>query len=171
MQLIRKSMLPLMAIAGVMVVMGLLSTAAQGTTTTSSTTTTVKATTTTVKATTTTSSTTTTVKATTTTTVKATTTTTVKPALPPRTLVGLATYYRPPAKGVYFGPTIVCASIKAIPMKTKVTITNLGNGKTSTCMVGDRKAESTVRIIDLNDTVFASLAPLSQGVLRVKLTW
>ena len=165
MQLIRKSMLPLMAIAGVMVVMGLLSTAAQGTTTTSSTTTTVKATTTTVKATTTTSSTTTTVKATTT------TTTTVKPALPPRTLVGLATYYRPPAKGVYFGPTIVCASIKAIPMKTKVTITNLGNGKTATCMVGDRKAESTVRIIDLNDTVFASLAPLSQGVLRVKLTW
>jgi rare lipoprotein A (peptidoglycan hydrolase) len=165
MQLIRKSMLPLMAIAGVMVVMGLLSTAAQGTTTTSSTTTTVKATTTTVKATT------TTVKATTTTTVKSTTTTTVKPALPPRTLVGLATYYRPPAKGVYFGPTIVCASIKAIPMKTKVTITNLGNGKTATCMVGDRKAESTVRIIDLNDTVFASLAPLSQGVLRVKLTW
>ena len=158
MQLIRKSMLPLMAIAGVMVVMGLLSTAAQGTTTTSSTTTTVKSTTTT-------SSTTTTVKATTT------TTTTVKPTLPPRTLVGLATYYRPPAKGVYFGPTIVCASIKAIPMKTKVTITNLGTGKTATCMVGDRKAESTVRIIDLNDTVFASLAPLSQGVLRVKLTW
>ena len=116
--------------------------------------------------------TTTTVKPTTTTTVKATTTTTVKaPALPPRTLIGLATYYRPPVKGVYYGPTLVCAAVKAIPMKTKVTITNLANGKTAICMVGDRKAESTVRVIDLNNTVFASLAPLSQGVMRVKLTW
>jgi rare lipoprotein A (peptidoglycan hydrolase) len=136
------------------------------------TTTTVATTTTTVKSTTsTTSATTTTVRATTTTTIPPTTTTTAKSALPPRTLIGLATYYRPPTKGVYFGPTLVCATIKAIPMKTKVTITNLGNGKVATCMVGDRKAESTVRIIDLNNTVFASLAPLTQGVLRVKLTW
>ena len=172
MQLIRKSMLPLLAITAVMAVMVLLSTEARGTTTATSITTTVKSTITTVKSTITTVVTTTptTVKSTITTVVAA-TPTTVKPTLPPRTLVGLATYYRPPAKGVYFGLTVVCASIKAIPMKTKVTITNLGNGNTATCMVGDRKAESTVRIIDLNDTVFASLAPLSQGVLRVKLTW
>ena len=56
-------------------------------------------------------------------------------------------------------------------MKAKVTITNLGTGKTSVCLIGDRKAESTVRVIDLNDKVFSSLAPLSQGVMRVKLTW
>jgi rare lipoprotein A (peptidoglycan hydrolase) len=56
-------------------------------------------------------------------------------------------------------------------MKTKVTITNLATGKTSVCMVGDRKAESAIRVIDLNDKVFMSLAPLSQGVMRVKLTW
>gem|GEM_PF-5097102 len=180
MQLIRKSMLPLLAIAAVMAVMVLLSTEARGTTTVTSTTTTVKTTITTVKSTLTTvvATTPTTVKPTTTTTVKSTITTvaaatptTVKLTLPPRTLIGLATYYRPPVKGVYFGPATVCASVKAIPMKTKVTVTNLGNGKVSTCMVGDRKAESPVRIIDLNDVVFASLAPLSQGVLHVKLTW
>ena len=119
--------------------------------------------------------TTTTLKPTTTTTVKPTTTTTLKrtttTTLPPRTLIGIATYYYPPAHGVYYGPAVVCASTRAIPMKTRVTITNLANGKTATCMVGDRKAESTVRIIDLNDSVFTKLAPKSQGVIRVKLTW
>ena len=188
MQLIRNAVLSFMVMGASVSFVGGVSSAATTTTTTvkptttttvkPTTTTTVKpTTTTTVKTTTTTTTvktttTTTTVKSTTTTTVKATTTTTVKaPALPPRTLIGLATYYRPPVKGVYYGPTLVCAAVKAIPMKTKVTITNLANGKTATCMVGDRKAESTVRVIDLNNTVFASLAPLTQGVMRVKLTW
>ncbi len=179
MQLIRNAVLSFMVMGASVSFVGGVSSAATTTTTTvkPTTTTTVKpTTTTTVKPTTTTTvkttTTTTTVKSTTTTTAKATTTTTVKaPALPPRTLIGLATYYRPPVKGVYYGPTLVCAAVKAIPMKTKVTITNLANGKTATCMVGDRKAESTVRVIDLNNTVFASLAPLTQGVMRVKLTW
>ena len=171
MQLIRNAVLSFMVMGASVSFVGGVSSAATTTTTTvkPTTTTTVKPTTTTTVKTTTT---TTTVKSTTTTTVKATTTTTVKaPALPPRTLIGLATYYRPPVKGVYYGPTLVCAAVKAIAMKTKVTITNLANGKTATCMVGDRKAESTVRVIDLNNTVFASLAPLTQGVMRVKLTW
>ena len=56
-------------------------------------------------------------------------------------------------------------------MKAKVHITNLANGKVATCMVGDRKGPSQIRVIDLNDTVFQRLAPLAQGVIRVKLTW
>ncbi|MEI6700620.1 MAG: hypothetical protein WCL38_02545, partial [Actinomycetota bacterium] len=62
-----------------------------------------------------------------------TTTSTTTSTLPPRTLLGLATYYRPPAKGVYFGPSVVCATTTAIPMKAKVHITNLANGKVATC--------------------------------------
>ena len=148
--------LPLAALVSVVVLSSSLS---SGATTTSHTPTTVKTTTT--------LSTTTTTTTTTTTSTSTTTTST----LPPRTLVGLATYYRPPAKGVYFGPSVVCATTTAIPLRAKVRITNLANGKVATCMVGDRKGPSQVRIIDLNDTVFQRLAPLAQGVIRVKLTW
>lgn len=146
--------LPLAALVSV----GALSSSiSSGATTTSHTPTTVKTTTTSTS--------------TTTTTTTTSTSTTTTSTLPPRTLVGLATYYRPPAKGVYFGPSVVCATTTTIPLRAKVRITNLANGKVATCMVGDRKGPSQVRIIDLNDTVFQRLAPLAQGVIRVKLTW
>jgi rare lipoprotein A (peptidoglycan hydrolase) len=52
-----------------------------------------------------------------------------------------------------------------------VTITNVANGRTASCVVTDRGPYGGNRIIDLDDGVFAQLAPLSTGVIDVTITW
>jgi rare lipoprotein A len=64
----------------------------------------------------------------------------------------------------------VCAH-KTIPMGTVVTVTNVDTGKSTTCKVGDRGPFVEGRIVDLSPESFAQLAPLSAGVINVKLTW
>jgi uncharacterized protein YabE (DUF348 family) len=53
---------------------------------------------------------------------------------------------------------------------TVVTVTNLENGKTVQVVINDRGPFGG-RIIDLSDEAFARIAPLGQGVCRVRLTW
>jgi rare lipoprotein A (peptidoglycan hydrolase) len=54
---------------------------------------------------------------------------------------------------------------------TVVTITNPANGKTVSCTVDDREAD-TSRQIDLATDTFAQIAPLSQGVIsNAELSW
>jgi rare lipoprotein A len=64
-----------------------------------------------------------------------------------------------------------CAHL-TIPKGITVTITNLDNGKSTTCVVRDRGPfGSPSRIIDLDSEVFAELADLSDGVIQVRITW
>jgi hypothetical protein len=57
-----------------------------------------------------------------------------------------------------------------LPFGTRVTVTNLANGKSVVVVINDRGPFGG-RIIDLSDEAFAVIAPLSQGVCQVRLTW
>jgi hypothetical protein len=57
-----------------------------------------------------------------------------------------------------------------LPFGTVVTVTNLGTGESVQVVINDRGPFGG-RIIDLSDLAFARIAPLGQGVCRVRLTW
>ena len=57
-----------------------------------------------------------------------------------------------------------------LPFGTVVTVTNLGNGRTVQVVINDRGPFGG-RIIDLSNQAFARIAPLSQGVCQVRLSW
>jgi hypothetical protein len=60
----------------------------------------------------------------------------------------------------------------SLPFGTVVTVTNLDNGRTVTVVINDRGPYGIAdRIIDLCSTAFAQIAPLAQGVARVKISW
>ncbi len=96
---------------------------------------------------------------TTTTKVPPTTTTTT----PPNRQEGGASYYESR------GPSI-CAH-RTITFGTVVRVTNLANGKATTCTVNDRGPYIDGRIIDLSPQTFATIAPLEDGVIRVAVEW
>jgi rare lipoprotein A len=60
---------------------------------------------------------------------------------------------------------------KTLPFGTVVTIVDLDNGNTTTCRVDDRGPYEGARIIDLAPDVFGKLAPVSQGVINVRISW
>ncbi|HEX7166616.1 MAG TPA: septal ring lytic transglycosylase RlpA family protein [Acidimicrobiales bacterium] len=94
----------------------------------------------------------------TTTTAKPTTTTT-----PANRQEGDASFYSPddPAE---------CAH-RTLPFGTVLTVTSLENGAKTTCRVGDRGPFVEGRIVDLSQARFADLAPVSEGVVRVRIEW
>lgn len=80
------------------------------------------------------------------------------------TQVGEASYYTfAPGDGL-------TAAHPWLPFGTVVTVENLANGKTVTVVINDRGPFGG-RIIDLSVDAFRRIAPLSQGVCRVRLTW
>jgi rare lipoprotein A (peptidoglycan hydrolase) len=99
----------------------------------------------------------------TTTTAKPTTTSTMGPPPPCCRQEGGASYYD------YADPRM-CAH-KSLPKGTALTVTNLANGKKTTCVVGDRGPYVEGRIIDLSKTAFSGIANLSDGVIRVSIEW
>jgi len=58
-----------------------------------------------------------------------------------------------------------------LPKGTTITVTDLETGKSITCVITDREGQGANRVVDLNETQFAQLAPLSQGVISVKVSW
>jgi surface rod structure-forming protein G/rare lipoprotein A (RlpA)-like double-psi beta-barrel protein len=59
-----------------------------------------------------------------------------------------------------------------LPFGTVVTVTNLDNGKTVIVVINDRGPYGVPgRIIDLCDSAFSQIAPLSQGVANVQIAW
>jgi peptidoglycan lytic transglycosylase len=77
--------------------------------------------------------------------------------------LGQASWYE--CSGMY-------AAHLSLPFGTVVTVTNLDNGGTVTVVINDRGPYGIAdRIIDLCSSAFAQLAPLAQGVARVKITW
>ncbi len=75
---------------------------------------------------------------------------------------GSASWYASP-----FGSNS-CATKEWIPKGTVLTVTNLDTGQSATCVVQDRV--EALRVVDLDDDVFAQLAPLSQGVFPVRIS-
>ena len=57
-----------------------------------------------------------------------------------------------------------------LPFGTIVTVTYLATGESIDVVINDRGPFGG-RIIDLSDEAFEALAPLSQGVMQVRLTW
>jgi rare lipoprotein A (peptidoglycan hydrolase) len=88
------------------------------------------------------------------------------PPLPPNTQEGSASWYRQPSHW----PENGCAHT-TLPFGTLVTVTNLSTGASTTCVVNDRGPFVQGRVIDLDDDVFARLAPLPQGLIPVRITW
>ena len=65
----------------------------------------------------------------------------------------------------------VLVAAKDLPKGTVVTVTNLANGKSTFCVVGDRGAFRSPTIIDLDASVFAQIAPLGAGRINVAISW
>ncbi|MGH8997691.1 MAG: septal ring lytic transglycosylase RlpA family protein, partial [Acidimicrobiales bacterium] len=88
-------------------------------------------------------------------------TTTTRP--PADTATGIATWYSeaPPGR---------CAS-PWLPKGVTLTITAVATGVTITCLVDDREADNPGRVVDLSPSGFEAMAPLSQGVIRVTISW
>jgi beta-lactam-binding protein with PASTA domain len=101
---------------------------------------------------------------TTTTICKPVTTTTVKPKKkrPAKYRIGDATWYR-------YIPGH-CATWY-LPRGTKITVRDLATGKVIHCIASDREGAHGNRVVDLDTQQFAELAPLSRGVVVVKVSW
>lgn len=108
-------------------------------------------------------------------------TTTTRPKAPPATAAPRKAAPAPPptnpdnsqnGKASYYdaAPAGTCAH-RTLPMGTIVTVTATASGKSITCKVSDRGPFAGGFIIDLAKSDFAQLAPVSQGVVEVRLTW
>ena len=75
---------------------------------------------------------------------------------------GTATYYEGGSAGG-------CAH-RTLPFGTVVTVTAVSSGRSITCTVDDRGPFGSP-IIDLSPSGFAGLAPLSAGVISVRISW
>ncbi len=58
-----------------------------------------------------------------------------------------------------------------LPRGTRITVRDLKTGKVIHCIASDREAAHGDRVVDLDSQQFAELAPLSQGVIAVKVSW
>jgi len=93
---------------------------------------------------------------------------TTQPPAPPTTAApsnaqsGTATWYEG-------GTSHGCAHL-TLPKGTVVTVTAVSSGRSVTCTVDDRGPFGS-HIIDLSPTGFQALAPLSAGVVSVRITW
>jgi rare lipoprotein A (peptidoglycan hydrolase) len=76
---------------------------------------------------------------------------------------GEATYY-----ASYF-PSGGCAS-PDLPKGTVLTVTT-ASGASVVCTVDDLEATNPGRVVDLSPAEFSELAPLSQGVVGVTVSW
>ncbi len=97
-----------------------------------------------------------------TTTTTTTTTTTAPPAPSPHRQSGQATWYRWRRGN--------CAH-NSLPMGTRVTVTVVATGRSTTCVVGDRGGFRSPTIIDLDASVFEQIAPLGAGRIAVVISW
>jgi len=85
-----------------------------------------------------------------------------RPAAGGSTATGIATWYAwHPGQ---------CAS-PWLPHGTLVTVTDLATHRTIQCLVTDTEAHNPGRVVDLSQYCFEQLAPLSQGVIEVRISW
>jgi rare lipoprotein A len=90
--------------------------------------------------------------------------------------VGVASFYTVKSSGTitangekYNEQAFTCAS-NDCPFNTVLRISNISNSKSVLCRVNDRGGfKKYGRILDLSPRAFKSIAPLSQGLVRVKV--
>ena len=58
-----------------------------------------------------------------------------------------------------------------LPKGTRITVLDLGTGRSITCIITDRESHMSNHVVDLDETQFAELEPLSKGVISVKVSW
>ncbi len=88
----------------------------------------------------------------------------IEPGTGATTQRGQASWYDPPWSGL-------SAAHPWLPKGTRVLVTDVATGWSVTVVVDDRGPFSPGRVIDLSSEAFAALAPLSRGVLHVRLSW
>jgi rare lipoprotein A len=71
----------------------------------------------------------------------------------------------------WYGCSGMHAASPWLPFGTIVRVTNLGNGSSVSVVINDRGPYGPGRIIDLCSPAFSAIAPLSQGLARVQITW
>lgn len=74
-------------------------------------------------------------------------------------------------RGTHYAFTSSSCAHKTLPFGTVVRIINLNSGASTTCTIRDRGPFATGRIIDMSLDTFARIAPLSQGVIPVRIEW
>ena len=74
-------------------------------------------------------------------------------------------------QGTHYAFTSSSCAHKTLPFGTVVRIINLNSGASTTCTIRDRGPFATGRIIDMSLDTFARIAPLSQGVIPVRIEW
>jgi rare lipoprotein A len=109
-------------------------------------------------------------KPTTTTTAKPKPTTTTAPPPPPPSTTQQPSNSQTGKASWYDHEAGTCAH-RTLPFGTILKVTNLGNGKSTTCRVADRGPYIDGRVVDLDRTVFSQLASTSAGVIDVRIEW
>ena len=92
-----------------------------------------------------------------------TTTTTTAPPRPANSEVGDATWYAEAPDGYCASPTL--------PFGTVLTVVNDATGASTVCTVDDREGAGYPRVVDLSPEGFSQIAPTSQGVVEVTISW
>ena len=64
----------------------------------------------------------------------------------------------------------ICAH-RTLPFGTVLTITNLANGLSTTCTVGDRGPYVDGRIVDMDKQTYAKISSNGTGVIPVRIEW
>lgn len=96
---------------------------------------------------------------------------------PGNTQSGVASQYgasfegQPTASGEPYDPNALTAAHRSLPLGTRVTVTNLANGRSVTVRVNDRGPYVDGRVIDLSRAAFERIGPSGAGVLDVRLRW
>jgi rare lipoprotein A (peptidoglycan hydrolase) len=85
------------------------------------------------------------------------------PSSPQYSENGVATWYAAAPDGYCASPTL--------PFGTVLTVVDDANENTTTCIVDDREESPYPRVVDLSPEGFAQLAPTSQGVVDVTISW
>lgn len=90
---------------------------------------------------------------------------------------GLASFYadkftsKPTASGQLYDANKLTAAHRTIAFGTRVSITNIQNGKTVEVVINDRGPFVANRIVDVSKAAAQALGMLNTGVVKVRLTY
>jgi len=93
------------------------------------------------------------------------------------TETGKGSYYadkfegRPTASGEKFDQDKMTAAHRTLPFGTKVTVTNVANGRSVTVTVNDRGPFAAGRVIDVSKKAARKLGMVEAGVATVKIKY
>lgn len=77
----------------------------------------------------------------------------------------------PTASGEPYDPGALTAAHRTLPLGTRVTVTNVANGRSVTVRINDRGPFVAGRIIDLSQAAFSRIGRPGAGLLDVRIQW